>query len=66
MNSRLPHNLYSDMLFVKTLSKRGTKCAQILATAFCWSCSFPMKLNSEAHDALPLLIPLDGVPPAIT
>ena len=58
---RLPHNLYNDTLFATTVSRRGNRCAQIFATNFCWSCSFPMKLKSEAHKALSLLFQWDGV-----
>ena len=36
-------------------------CEQIFATDFHLSCSFPMKLKSEAHGALPLLFQQDRV-----
>ena len=38
---------------------------QIFATDVGWSCSFTMKLNSEAHEALLILFQWDEVPPAI-
>ena len=44
---------------------RDNKCAQIFANDFGWLCSFPMKLNSEAHEALFLLFHWNGVPSAI-
>jgi hypothetical protein len=37
--------------------------AQIFATNFGWSQSFPMTCKSEAHEALCLLFARDGVPP---
>ena len=37
----------------------------VFATNFGWSCSFTMKVKSEAHEALSLLFQQDGVPPAI-
>ena len=62
---RLPHNIYSDTLFATTVPRRGKNCAQIFATNFGWSCSFPMKLKSEANVALSLLFQWDGVPLAM-
>ena len=62
---RLPHKVYSDMLFATTVSRRGNRCAQIFATDFCWSCSFSMKLESEVHKVLSLLFQWDGVPPTV-
>ena len=35
------------------------------ATNFGWSCSFPMKLKREAHEALSLFVQWDGVSSAI-
>ena len=32
---------------------------------FGWSCSFPLKLKSEAYKAMSLLFHWDGVPPAV-
>ena len=62
---KLPHNVYSDILFATTMSRRGNKCAQIFDTNFGWSCSFTMKLKSEAHEALSLLFQQDRVAPAV-
>ena len=62
---RLPHNVYSDTLFAITVYRRGNRYAQIFATDFGWSCSFPMKLKSEAHESLFLLFQWDEVPLAI-
>ena len=40
-------------------------CANIFATNFGWSCSFPMMLEKEAHEALSLLFQWDEVPPTV-
>ena len=61
-NRRLPHNVLGDLLFA---FRTGNRCAQIFITNFGWSCSYPMKLKSKAHKALPLLFQQDGVLPAI-
>ena len=39
--------------------------AQIFATDFGWSRSYPMSSKSQAHDALSLLFAREGVPPKI-
>ena len=57
--------MYSDALFATTVSRRGNRCVEIHATNFGWSCSFPMKLKSEAHKVLSLLFQQYGVPPAV-
>ena len=62
---RLPHNKYRDTLFATTLSRKGNMYAQIFATNFGWSCLFPIKLKSEAHEAVSLLFQWDGVPSAV-
>ena len=63
---RMPCNLYSDTMFCpKVPSARGYTMAQIFATDFGWSRSFPMSSKSQAHDALSLLFAREGVPPKI-
>ena len=58
-------NVYNDKLFAATVPRRCNKCAQIFATTSGWSCSFPMKLKTEAHKKLFLLFHWDRVLPAI-
>ena len=43
----------------------SNRCAQIFATHFGWSCSFPIKLKSKTHEAFSLLFQWDGTSPAI-
>ena len=62
---RSPHNVNSDTLFATTVSKRGSRCAQIFATNFGWSHFFPMKLKSKPHKVLSLLFKQDRVPSAV-
>ena len=62
---RLPHNVYSDMSFATKVPRRGNRCAQMFVINFDWSCSFLMKLKSEAHEALFLLFEWNGVLHAI-
>ena len=57
--------MYSDTLFAITVSRRSNRCAHIFATNFSWSCSSPMKLKSEAHEAWSLIFQWDEVPPAV-
>ena len=47
------------------MSRRGNRCTQIFTTNFGWSCSFPLKLKSEAHEALSLLFQRDRVSPTV-
>ena len=44
---------------------RGNRFAQIFATDFGWSGSFPIKQKSQTHETLSLPYQWDGVPPAI-
>ena len=57
--------MYSDTLFALTISRKGERCAPFFAIAFGWSCAFPLKLKSDAHEALSSLYEQDGVPPVI-
>ena len=55
--------MYTDTLNAKTVtSKRGNKYAQIVATRFGWFRAFPLKIKSEAHEAVSILVARDGVP----
>jgi hypothetical protein len=61
---RLSSNLYSDTMFCpKVKSARGYTMAQIFATDFGWSQSYPMMRKGKAHEALGLLFTREGVPP---
>ena len=64
-HQRLPHNVYTDTSLVTTVSSRSPWCTQLFAMNFGWSCSFPMKLNSEAHEAFSFHLQWEEVPPAI-
>ena len=54
--------MFTDTMFSKVKSKRGNTCAQVLSTAEGWTCVYPMKKKSEAHEALSLLHQREGVP----
>jgi hypothetical protein len=49
-------------MYSKILSRQQKKAAQIFCTDFGFVRAFPMKLESEAHEALSLLFHRDGVP----
>ena len=59
------HNLYNDALLANTVFRRGNNSVQIFVTNFGWLSLIPLRLISEAHEALSLLFQWDGVPPAI-
>ena len=54
-------DVYSDLLFASTVSRKGNWFALIFATNIDLSCMFPMKLKSEAHEALSFLFQKDGL-----
>ena len=62
---RLPDYVYSSILFPTTLYRRGNRDAQIFATDFGWSHLFPIKMKSDAHEALSLFFWWNGVKLAI-
>lgn len=62
---RFQHNLYSDTMFSSVKSARGNTCAQIFATDFGWSRSYPMPSKGKAHEALSLLFAREGAPPRL-
>jgi hypothetical protein len=53
---------FTDTIFLNTKSRAGNKDAQVCCTADGWTRDFPMKLESEAHEAFFLLFHRDGVP----
>ena len=57
----LAHPVFSDMLFVGTVFRRGNRCAQVFATDFGWARYFPMASRSEAPENSSLLFARDGV-----
>jgi hypothetical protein len=54
--------MYTDKIYSTILSRKDNKAAQICCTDFGFVRSFPMKRESEAHEALSLLFHRDGVP----
>ena len=46
----LAHPVFSDMMFVSAVSRKGNRCAQVYATDFGWASAFPMVSRSEAHE----------------
>ena len=54
---------YTDTLEASTPSRQGERYAQVFSTSIRWARAFPMKLKSNAADALDLLFHRDGVPP---
>jgi hypothetical protein len=62
---RLPVTLYTDTMYSTILSRQQNKAAQIFTTDLGFVRAFPMKLESESHEALSLLFHRDGVTNAI-
>ena len=61
----LPHEMFTDTLTSSIVSKRMNKYAQVFCTRTGWKRAYPMRLKSDAHDALSLMFARDGVPPAL-
>ena len=61
--SRVAHKMFCDTLAAGTPSRRGNKYAQVFATNFGWCRVYPMRLKSQAHEALSILFKREGVPP---
>jgi hypothetical protein len=59
---RLSVTFFTDTMYSTILYRQQNKAAQILCTDFIFVRAFPMKLESEAHEALSLLFHRDGVP----
>jgi hypothetical protein len=57
----LPVTMSTYTMYSTILSRQKNKASQILCTDFGFVRSFPIKLESEAHDALSLLFHRDGV-----
>jgi hypothetical protein len=53
--------MFNDTMYSKILSRQQNKAAQLFCTDFGFVRSFPMKLESEAHNALYLIFHRDGV-----
>jgi hypothetical protein len=58
---RLPVTMYTDTMYSTILSRQQNKAAQIFTTDFGLVRAFPMKTESEAHEALSLMFHRDGV-----
>jgi hypothetical protein len=58
---RMPVIMFTDTMHSTIPSRQQNKAAQILCTDFGFVRSFPMKKESEAHEALSLLFHSDGV-----
>jgi hypothetical protein len=54
--------MFTDTMYSTIISRQQNKEAQIFCTDFGFGRSFPMKLESEAHEALSLLFHREGVP----
>jgi hypothetical protein len=59
---RLPVTRFTDAMYLTILSRQQQKSAQILCTDFGLVRDFPMKLESESHEALSFLFQRDRVP----
>jgi hypothetical protein len=59
---RLPAAMFTDTMYLTTLSRQMNKAAQILCTDFGFVRAFPMKKESEANKALSLLFQRDVLP----
>jgi hypothetical protein len=59
---RLPVAMFTDTMYSTIFSREQKKAAQIFCTDFGFLRAFPMKLESESHEALSLLFHRDGVP----
>jgi hypothetical protein len=57
----LPVTMFTGTMYSTILSMQQNKAAQIFCTDFVFVRAFPMKLESEAHEALSLLFHRDGV-----
>jgi hypothetical protein len=56
------HTMFSDTLFVGSVSQQGNKMAQAYATSFGWACAHPMKRKGDTHETLSLVFQCNGVP----
>jgi hypothetical protein len=58
---RLSVTMFTDTMYSTILSRQHNKADQIFFTDFGFVRAFPMKKESEAHEALSLLFQRDGV-----
>jgi hypothetical protein len=58
---RLPVTMFTETMYSTILSRQENKSAQIFCTDFGFVKAFPMKKESEAHEALSFLCHRDGV-----
>jgi hypothetical protein len=54
--------MFTDTMYSTIISRQQNKAAQIFCSDFSFVRAFPMKKESEAHEALSLLFHRDGVP----
>jgi hypothetical protein len=59
---RLPVTMFIDTMYSTILSRQYNKVAQVFCTDFGFLRAFPMKLESEAHEARSLLFHSDKAP----
>jgi hypothetical protein len=59
---RMIVTMFTDTMYSTIPSRQKNKAAQILCTDFSFVRAFPMKKESEAHEALSFLFHRDGVP----
>jgi hypothetical protein len=59
---RMPVTMCTATMYSTIISRQQNKVAQIFFTDYGFVRAFPMKLESEAHEALPLIFHRDGVP----
>ena len=46
----LMHTVFSVVMFVSTVSRRGNICREVYVTDFGWDRAFPMASRSESHE----------------
>jgi hypothetical protein len=59
---RLPVTMFIDPMYSPIISRQHNKASQIFCTDFGFVRAFPMKKESEAHEALSLIFHRDGLP----
>ncbi len=62
---RVLHTMFSNTLFVGSISQQGNKMAQVYATSFGLARAHPMKRKEDAHETLSLVFQREGVPPTM-
>jgi hypothetical protein len=60
--NQLGHSVYTDTFYCKYKSSKGSTCAQMYCTDFCWSRNYPMKSESSASHTLDEFFHQYGVP----